>query len=49
MGSDNAIVEWVNAGYVAKDYIHFNQKGGRKVAEMLSEALLAERVNMTGN
>jgi lysophospholipase L1-like esterase len=43
MGGSSAIVDWVNAGYVAKDYIHFNQKGGEKVANMLVKALMNAR------
>lgn len=39
MGGEDAIVRWVRDGLANKDYIHLNHKGGRKLAEPLSNAI----------
>jgi hypothetical protein len=44
MGGENSMVEWVNAKppLATKDFTHFNNEGARKIARMLSEALLKD-------
>lgn len=42
MGGKNSMIDWVNSNppLAHKDYIHFNESGVKKVAELFSEALL---------
>ena len=42
MGGENSMPTWVNANppLAFKDFIHFNDQGAKKVADLLSEALL---------
>lgn len=42
MGGNNSMDEWVSANppMAFKDYVHFNDQGARKVADMLTDALL---------
>lgn len=42
MGGENSMQHWVNANppMAFKDYIHFNDQGARKVAQLFSDALL---------
>jgi hypothetical protein len=44
MGGKNSIVNWVNAGppLAYRDYAHLSYEGGKVVAKLLSDALLAE-------
>ncbi len=44
MGGENSMPNWVNANppLAFKDYIHFNDQGAKKVAQLFSEALLDE-------
>lgn len=44
MGGQNSMPNWVNANppLAFKDYIHFNDQGARKVAQLFSDALLEE-------
>ncbi len=44
MGGENSMVAWVHdkKPLATKDYTHFNHRGARKVAELLSKSLLAE-------
>jgi len=43
MGGENSMPKWVNANppLAFKDYIHFNDQGAKKVAELLTGALLS--------
>ncbi len=42
MGGENSMSKWVNANppMAFKDYIHFNDQGAHKVAELLTDALI---------
>jgi lysophospholipase L1-like esterase len=42
MGGENSMPNWVNANppLAFKDYIHFNDQGAKKVADLLTDALL---------
>jgi lysophospholipase L1-like esterase len=42
MGGENSMPNWVNANppLAFKDFIHFNDQGAKKVADLLTEALL---------
>jgi lysophospholipase L1-like esterase len=42
MGGENSMPNWVNANppLAFKDFIHFNDQGAKKVADMLTDALL---------
>lgn len=44
MGGVNSMTEWVNANppLAFKDFIHFNAQGAKKVADLLTEALLEQ-------
>ncbi len=44
MGGANSMNNWVNANppLAYKDYIHFNDQGARKVAQLFSDALIKE-------
>lgn len=44
MGGENSMSNWVNANppLAFKDYIHFNDQGAKKVAELLTDALLEQ-------
>lgn len=44
MGGENSMTEWVNANppLAFKDFIHFNDQGAKKVADLLTEALLEQ-------
>lgn len=44
MGGENSMPTWVNANppLAFKDFIHFNDQGAKKVADLLSEALLEQ-------
>lgn len=39
MGGDRSIVKWSDQGLAWTDFIHFNEKGARKVGEMFTSAL----------
>lgn len=43
MGGENSMPQWVDANppLAFKDYIHFNDQGAKKVADMLTEALMS--------
>ena len=47
MGGLNSMNEWVNAAppLALRDYSHFNNDGGERIAELLFEALLAAKNN----
>jgi lysophospholipase L1-like esterase len=42
MGGENSMVNWVDANppLAAKDYIHFNERGAKKLANFLAESLI---------
>ncbi|MEW6701823.1 MAG: hypothetical protein AB1298_03820 [Bacteroidota bacterium] len=44
MGGENSMPNWVNANppLAFKDFIHFNDQGAKRVAELLTEALLEQ-------
>jgi lysophospholipase L1-like esterase len=44
MGGENSMATWVSANppLAFKDYIHFNEQGAKKVAQLFTEALLDE-------
>lgn len=44
MGGENSMPNWVNANppLAFKDFIHFNDQGAKKVADLLTEALLEQ-------
>lgn len=44
MGGENSMPGWVNSNppLAFKDYIHFNDQGARKIAQLFSDALLDE-------
>ncbi|MFA3784156.1 hypothetical protein ABRY23_13940 [Melioribacteraceae bacterium 4301-Me] len=44
MGGENSMSAWVNANppMAFKDYIHFNEQGAKKVATLLTDALIKE-------
>lgn len=44
MGGENSMPKWVNANppLAFKDYIHFNDQGAAKIAQLFLESLLAE-------
>lgn len=44
MGGENSMPNWVNANppLAFKDFIHFNDQGAKKVADLLAEALLEQ-------
>ncbi len=44
MGGENSMPNWVNANppLAYKDYIHFNDQGAKKVAQLFTEALIDE-------
>lgn len=44
MGGENSMPNWVNANppLAFKDYIHFNDQGARKVAQLFTDALIDE-------
>ncbi|MCL6097875.1 MAG: hypothetical protein M1391_04805, partial [Bacteroidetes bacterium] len=43
MGGENSMPQWVNANppLAFRDYIHFNDQGAKKVADLLTDALLS--------
>ncbi|NUN07946.1 MAG: hypothetical protein HUU54_02100 [Ignavibacteriaceae bacterium] len=41
MGGQESMSQWVADGLAAKDYTHLNTEGARKVAELISDALLS--------
>ncbi len=44
MGGENSMPKWVDANppLAYKDYIHFNEQGAQKIAELLTDALMSE-------
>lgn len=42
MGGKNSMVQWVNKGWAATDYIHFNRRGSEKMAEIMYKYLMLE-------
>jgi lysophospholipase L1-like esterase len=42
MGGKNSMVQWVNKGLAATDYVHFNRRGSEKMAEILCKYLMLE-------
>jgi len=44
MGGANSMIEWVNANppLANKDYLHLTNKGGKKIADLLTEAIMNE-------
>jgi lysophospholipase L1-like esterase len=44
MGGANSMPNWVNANppLASKDYVHFNDQGAKKVAQLFTDALLDE-------
>jgi lysophospholipase L1-like esterase len=44
MGGENSMPNWVNANppLAFKDYIHFNDQGAKKVAQLFTDALIDE-------
>lgn len=51
MGGENSMNKWVNAAppMALKDYAHFTNKGGERVAELLTEAILDAYYDYGGN
>lgn len=42
MGGRNSMIQWVNNGLAASDYIHFNRRGAEKMAEIVYKYLMLE-------
>ncbi len=40
MGGKNSMPMWVNKNWASKDYIHFNDRGAKEVADLLSNAMI---------
>jgi len=43
MGGANAMVRYVNWNWASKDYTHLSFRGGREIATLLFNALMAEK------
>ena len=45
MGERGSVHKWLKAGYISKDKLHFTPKGYRRIADLIFEAILADREN----
>lgn len=45
MGERGSVHKWLEVGYISKDKLHFSPKGCRRIADLLFEAILADREN----
>ena len=45
MGERGSVHKWLEVGYISKDKLHFSPKGYRRIADLLFEAILADREN----
>ena len=43
MGGENGMVNYVNRNWASKDYTHLNFNGGREIANVLFDAIMAEK------